>query len=246
MKKDTNQRLHENAARPSRRLRAQKSILHVSYLNGWSKNDPLAGYKLHFEKVDRGYLTDEELDRLANKVFAMKRLEVIATSFCSVAIPVWPILTSNIYPPICSANGPTAICGSTPNVRRPMCPYTYRLLDIPIRLIEKYGGPAKGGLLFPVPSNQKVNSYLKEIASVCGIDKDLTFHMARHTFATTVTLANGVPIETVSKMLGHTNIQTTQIYARVIDTKINNDMEVLAGKLNAKAMIRPTTVAAGL
>lgn len=72
------------------------------------------------------------------------------------------------------------------------------------------------------------------------------FHMARHTFATTVTLANGVPIETVSKMLGHTNIQTTQIYARVIDTKINNDMEVLAGKLNAKAMIRPTTAAVGL
>lgn len=74
----------------------------------------------------------------------------------------------------------------------------------------------------------------------------ILLHMARHTFATTVTLANGVPIETVSKMLGHTNIQTTQIYARVIDTKINNDMEVLTGKLNAKAMIRPTTAAAGL
>ena len=74
----------------------------------------------------------------------------------------------------------------------------------------------------------------------------ITFHTSRHTFATTVTLANGVPIETVSKMLGHTNIQTTQIYARVIDTKINNDMEVLAGKLNTKAMIRPTTAAAGL
>lgn len=74
----------------------------------------------------------------------------------------------------------------------------------------------------------------------------ILFHCFRHTFATTVTLANGVPIETVSKMLGHTNIQTTQIYARVIDTKINNDMEVLAGKLNAKAMIRPTTAAVGL
>ena len=76
--------------------------------------------------------------------------------------------------------------------------------------------------------------------------QSITFHTSRHTFATTVTLANGVPIETVSKMLGHTNIQTTQIYARVIDTKINNDMEVLAGKLNAKAMIHPTTAAAGL
>lgn len=89
-----------------------------------------------------------------------------------------------------------------------------------------------------------MNSYLKEIADLCGIDKDLTFHMARHTFATTVTLANGVPIETVSKMLGHTNIQTTQIYARVIDTKINNDMEALARKLNARSIIRQSETTA--
>lgn len=99
-------------------------------------------------------------------------------------------------------------------------------------------------LLTRVPSNQKVNSYLKEIADLCGIDKDLTFHCTRHTFATTVTLANGVPIETVSKMLGHTNIQTTQIYARVIDTKINNDMEALARKLNVRSIIRQTETTA--
>ena len=84
-------------------MRQLKTMLHVGYLSGWSKNDPLAGYKLHFEKVDRGYLTDEELDRLAT-------------------IPAWPISTSNIYPPICSADGPTAISGSTPNGRRLMSP----------------------------------------------------------------------------------------------------------------------------
>lgn len=89
-----------------------------------------------------------------------------------------------------------------------------------------------------------MNSYLKEIADLCGIDKDLTFHLSRHTFATTVTLANGVPIETVSKMLGHTNIQTTQIYARVIDTKINNDMEALARKLNVRSIIRQSETTA--
>lgn len=76
-----------------------------------------------------------------------------------------------------------------------------------------------------------MNSYLKEIGDLCGIDKNLTFHLARHTFATTITLAKGVPIETVSKMLGHTNIQTTQIYARITNSKISNDMEDLAGKL---------------
>jgi site-specific recombinase XerD len=71
-------------------------------------------------------------------------------------------------------------------------------------------------VLFPILSNQKMNSYLKEIAGICGINKDLTFHIARHTFATTVTLSNGVPIESVSKMLGHTNIKTTQHYAKII------------------------------
>ena len=107
------------------------------------------------------------------------------------------------------------------------------LLDIPKMIIEKYAGQAKGDKLLPVPSNQKCNDYLKEIAAVCGIDKQLSFHMARHTFAITITLSNGVPIESVSKMLGHTNIRTTQIYARITDQKINADMAVLAQKLNA-------------
>ena len=86
-------------------------------------------------------------------------------------------------------------------------------------------------VLFPVLSNQKMNSYLKEIASVCGINKDLTFHIARHTFATTVTLSSGVPIESVSKMLGHTNIKTTQHYAKILDKKVSDDMAVLKSKL---------------
>ena len=79
----------------------------------------------------------------------------------------------------------------------------------------------------PILSNQKRNAYLKEIATVCGINKELTFHIARHTFATTVTLSNGVSIETVSKMLGHTNLKTTQHYAKILDKKISEDMQVL-------------------
>ena len=82
-------------------------------------------------------------------------------------------------------------------------------------------------------SNQKLNSYLKEIADLCVIEKNLTFHIARHTFATTVTLTNGAPIETVSKMLGHTQLSTTQIYAKVVETKLSHDMEVLKNKLEA-------------
>ena len=91
--------------------------------------------------------------------------------------------------------------------------------------------------LLPVPSNQKLNAYLKEIATTCKITKELTFHVARHTFATTVTLTNGVPIETVSKMLGHTKLQTTQIYARILDKKVSGDMQALRKKFESKTNI---------
>lgn len=86
--------------------------------------------------------------------------------------------------------------------------------------------------MFPVLSNQKMNSYLKEIASVCGINKVLAFHIARHTFATTVTLSNSVPIEIVSKMRCHTNIKTTQHYAKILDKKVSDDMLALRRRLN--------------
>jgi integrase len=105
------------------------------------------------------------------------------------------------------------------------------LLDVPKMILEKYKGKAIDNKLLPILSNQKMNAYLKEIGDVCEIDKEITFHLARHTFATTITLARGVPIETVSKMLGHTNITTTQIYARITDSKISNDMQALAIKL---------------
>ena len=105
------------------------------------------------------------------------------------------------------------------------------LLDIPLAIIEKYKGKAKNGKLLPILSNQKMNGYLKEIADLCGIKKRLTYHLARHTFAT-MTLSKGVPIESVSKMLGHTNIKTTQIYARITNKKIEQDMLALAEKLD--------------
>lgn len=107
------------------------------------------------------------------------------------------------------------------------------LLEVPLKIIRKYEGKTKNDLLLPVSSNQKLNAYLKEIADLCDIKKNLTFHLARHTFATTVTLLNGVPIETVSKMLGHKNLKTTQIYARITNEKIKADMLALADKLDA-------------
>ena len=101
-------------------------------------------------------------------------------------------------------------------------------------IIEKYSDSNVALIqkkLLPILSNQKMNAYLKEIATLCKINKELTFHMARHTFATTVTLTNGVPIESVSKMLGHKNLRTTQHYAKVLDRKVSDDMKILKQKL---------------
>ena len=110
------------------------------------------------------------------------------------------------------------------------------LLPVAIDLMEKYRDDSRAlnnGTVFPVISNQRMNGYLKEIADICGITKTLTFHIARHTFATTVTLSNGVPMESVSKMLGHTSIRTTQIYAKVVEQILSEDMRNLQKRMAA-------------
>jgi integrase len=109
------------------------------------------------------------------------------------------------------------------------------LLEMPMSIINNY---CRLELLnaddpiLPILSNQKVNAYLKELADLCNIQKQLSYHVARHTFATTITMMNGVPIESVSKMLGHKNIHSTQHYARIVDKKVGDDMKLLASKLN--------------
>ena len=106
-------------------------------------------------------------------------------------------------------------------------PVKVPLLGKALDILGKYMDSEKGNRLLPVYSNQKMNRYIKEVAVICKIDKNLSSHVARHTFATTVTLSNGVPIETVSKLLGHTKLSTTQIYARVMEDKIGKDIEQL-------------------
>lgn len=111
------------------------------------------------------------------------------------------------------------------------------LLPLAVDILEKYQGHptiVNSNRVLPVISNQKYNEYLKEIAGICGIHKKMTSHTARHTFATTITLSNGVPMESVSKMLGHKNIKTTQHYAKVLDKKISDDMNLLRTKIQAK------------
>ncbi|MFD2599088.1 site-specific integrase [Sphingobacterium corticis] len=118
-------------------------------------------------------------------------------------------------------------------------PVRIPLLPQALLMIEKYRDDVRAtenDPIFPCISNQRMNGYLKEIAEICGIEKNLTFHIARHTFATTVTMSNGVPIESISKMLGHTSIRTTQIYAKVVEQKIESDMEKLENSMAKKLM----------
>lgn len=212
------------------------SIYRVAYDNGWVKANPFKSIKLHLDKVDRGYLTQQELARMMQKEFATKRLELVRDIF---AFSCWTgfayIDVTRLTKDMLEERGDGTIWICT-HRQKTKVPVNIRLLDIPKMIIDKYAGQAKGDKLLPVPSNQKMNDYLKEIAAICGIDKPISYHVARHTFATQICLSNGVPMESVSKMLGHTNIKTTQIYARITDQKVSHDMEILAQKLNAASL----------
>ena len=116
------------------------------------------------------------------------------------------------------------------------------LLEIPGRIVEKYANHptvVAKGVVLPVISNQRMNSYLAEIATLAKVKKHLTTHIARHTFAT-MSLRNHVPIESISKMLGHSDIQTTQIYARMVDEAISEDMQKMRSKFDCMdSMVTP-------
>lgn len=218
-------------------LKTFKSVILFGIRNGLMTNNPFANIRFHLKGVDRGYLEDDELNRLMNKEIGNKRLSLIRDLF------VFSCFTGLAYIDLANLKGENIVTlngvewikgrriktGTLINVV---------LLDIPKRLILKYtDDKRRKEHLFPIISNQKMNEYLKEIAAICDIDKNLTCHIARHTFAT-MALSKGVPIESVSKMLGHTNIRTTQIYAKVTDKKIEHDMEGLAeqmGKFNKSA-----------
>ena len=225
--------LKSNSA--TKTLKFFKTIVIFAQKCGIMSHDPFVNHHFHLEYVDRGFLTDEEIQVIMKKEFPTQRLEqvrdvFIFSCFCGLAyIDVANLKEDNIV----ELDGKKWIMTKR---QKTNIPSNILLLDIPLRIIDKYKGKTKGGKLLPILSNQKMNSYLKEIADVCGIKKTLTYHCARHTFAT-MTLSKGVPIESVSKMLGHTNIKTTQIYARITNKKIEEDMTKLAEKLESFKII---------
>ena len=214
-------------------LQRFRTIIIMAKNNGWIHTDPFANFKIKFKKTDRGYLTQQEIDVIMQKKFASERLErvrdiFIFSCFTGLAyIDVKNLRKSNIRT---SFDDGLWVMGKR---EKTGINYNVPLLDVPKQIIEKYADKLPDDKVLPVMSNQKMNEYLKEIGTVCGIDKNLSYHLARHTFAT-LTLTKGVSIESVSKMLGHTNIKTTQIYARITDVKVSNDMASFAEKLEEK------------
>ena len=184
-----------------------KRIILIARNNGIITGDPFANYKIRIQKVDIGYLTEEEIEKILKLNLVSERLEhvrdlFIFSCFCGLAyIDVAGLRKEHIRK---SFDGNlwimTKRVKTGTNVNVP-------LLDIPKMILNKYKNKLPNGKILPIISNQKLNSYLKEIADLSGIRKNLTFHTLRHTFATTTTLSKGVPIGTVSKMLGHTNIE---------------------------------------
>ncbi len=200
----------------------------------WIDRDPFRKFKQTIIKREREFLTDLELKKIEGLESSIERIMVVRDLFvfsCYTGISYIDIMKLDRS---CVKQGIDGNQWIMDTRNKTGTPFKIPLLPTTERLIAKYWNHPRtrvhGGLM-PSLSNQRLNSYLKEIADLCGITKNLTFHMARHTFATTVTLSNGVPIETVSKMLGHTTLATTQIYARVIERKISEDMENLKVRL---------------
>lgn len=199
------------------------------------KDNPFVEYKPKIKIKEREFLSQVQLDEIINKKLKSQRVKQVRDVF------VFCCYTGLSYADVKKLSRKEIMVGIDGEqwimTKRKKTGTSSRIpvLKPALDIIEKYKSHPRcenEGIVLPVLSNQKMNSYLKEIAKDCGITQNLTFHLARHTFSTTVTLTNGVPIETVSKMLGHLDIKTTQHYAKVIDLKVSKDMQDLQRKLD--------------
>jgi len=210
----------------------------------WISKDPFKNYRFRYRKVETAFLSTAELQTLQKRELANESLETIRDYF------LFACYTGLSFIDLMNLTEGNVVIGEDKGKwlklfrQKSNEPTNIPLLAPALAIMNKYKDHPRSvilGRIFPTITNQKVNVYLKEIAKLIGIKKKLTFGVARHTFATTITLANNVPIETVSKMMGHTKIATTQIYARVLLKKISEDMHVLKEKLESVAPKNKTT-----
>ena len=210
-----------------RYMKCLKKITNLARANDWMAKDPFLGIRFHEKEVIREFLTMDELQTIYRKEFPLERLTLVRDVFIFAAFTGLAFIDVQQLAPehIVRDNNGNLWIRKPRQKTKNMC--NIPLLDIPQEILRKYADHPtcrKKGVLLPVPCNQKMNSYLKEIADICMIRKNLTTHLARHSYATSVCLANGVSLENVAKMLGHSNIKMTQHYARVLNSSILRDM----------------------
>ncbi len=219
-------------------LKYVNRVVEFAVNNEWMERNIFQNYKCPIKEAKREYLTQAELDRVMTKEITVERLSEVRDVF------VFCCHTGYAYKDAAKLTSEHLDIGI--NGRQWI--YTSRqkndnvanvpLLDIASEIIDKYRDHpkcVKENKLLPMKSNQKLNAYLKELADICEIKKPLTMHIARHTFATTVLLANGVSMEATSKMLGHSSIKTTQIYGKIVESRVADEMEMLSKKIGKKA-----------
>ena len=210
------------------------TIVGYAIAEGIITADPFAGYEPERPERQQKYLTREELDRLTSTPLTLPKHYLIRDMFlfsCYTGIPYGDMrkltdedisIAEDGEVWIKTARGKTGI------------DYEIPLMELPLQILERYKDTASKGRLLPMYDNRTTNKELKEIATVCGINHRLVFHSGRHTYASEITLSQGVPIETVSRMLGHSQITTTQIYAKITDNKIDEDMKALEERITGR------------
>lgn len=226
-------RLQHNAV--MKHIQRLRKMITLAFHMEWIDKDPFVKFKPHLEQKERGFLTTEELQQIEDLKIEIPRLQKVRDFF------IFSCYTGISYGDLMALTPQNLVIGIDKKfwiiTRREKNGNQVKLplLSKAVIILEKYkmnNSCKVNNSLLPKISNQKVNSYLKEIAGLCKIEKNVTFHLARHTFATTVALTNGVPIETVSKILGHKKLSTTQIYAKVIERKVSEDMDILQQKID--------------
>lgn len=208
-------------------LKNFKKIIRIALANEWMKKDPFANIRFHLDEVEPDFLEDHEIKKIMDKPIKIERLAVVRDTFifcCFTGLAFSDVKGLKREHLAMDNNGALWIRKRRQKTNN-MC--NIPLLDIPKQILDRYRNHPnciKNDTLLPVPCNQKMNAYLKEIADICGIEKELTTHTGRHSYATSVCLANGVTIENVAKMLGHSDTKMTRHYARVLDKSIMRDM----------------------
>ncbi len=228
----TQKECHINGA--NKQIQRVKKIINYAIKSGYIQANPMAAYTIEFTPVHKVALTLDEIKRLAGLNLNRQVLKDVRNVFliqCYTGLSYSDIKSLSVANISAGDNG---ILWLRMKRQKTSVSFSVPLLPNALAILNQYLATATPETpLLPVISNQKMNENLKLLQELAGISKNLTTHLARHSFATTITLSNGVPIETVSKMLGHTKLSTTQIYAKVLEGKIGSDMKLLSDRLSA-------------